>query len=443
MADVDMPQSEDANTPSFSAEVVHTVHLDIPIPPGCGKEVIRFPVKFPNSHKAVLKKVEVLQYHNSVPSTVYCQFSDIPSSGRMLVATVEGDQVMCQEVPDVHYVCLYQPGGYTYNAPSQKPDVVFDNAEKIDKLLQEVDIQYMLLDLNLITTLPTSRNNAGVMYYLLVDQPGLQHLTGPLRMYIKDNENCDLFQGAIEDFNGIPGIRVDRLESVIGPIVKEIHQKVQFVNAQQYISFIRADAKPFGEVPYDFDSYSQGTRVLLSGPQRLSCTVRYYILPVSGTFAQTVGSGMQQQQALPMAQPLSMPVSMPMAIPQHISVQQPMMNQMMAQSMTMAQPMSVQAMPQVIPQIGTPIPMHQQAAPLKEAPMTLQQRHEMAMNAARQMQAQQQAYRPYMPQGYQATAAQVYRPSQAPAPVQEQRVQEQVKPSPVAEKKKVAYAYPT
>ena len=421
--------------PGLAPEVVHTVHVDIKIPPGCQLQAIRFPVRLPNVNKGVLKKVEVLQYHNSVPSTVYCNFSDVPSNGVLLLANVEGNEVICREATDVHYVFLYQPGGYTFSAPSQQSDVVFDNSEKIDRLLQEVDMQYLLLDLTMITTLPISRNGQGVAYFLLVDQPGLQHLTGPLRMYIRDNENCDLFQGAIEDFNGIPGIRADRLESVIGPIVKEIHQKVSFVGAQQTITFVRADGRPFGDVPSDFADYAAGSQVLLSSPQRLVLTVRYHVLPVNTAVAQTNSDPLH----------LSLPQAIPMAMPQAMSIATPMaMSQVEAVSMPVSLPMAVPmaAQPQ---RVGVPMTQQQQRAP---QPMTLQQRQEQALQNARTM-MQQQIQAAYG--GRTMAAPQVYMPSTVPQQVVEQPQQtvgkKQVEASHPSEKapvprQKVAVAYP-
>ena len=278
--------------------VVQHVHFEIPLPAGFEANQCDVPFVLGNmSDRFILEKIEVISWHNSChcPVTVHLD-QEIPEMGNLQcfefkqdVSSGAGMLVSCGAVP-YHFYLPSQPGGLTNVCSPLNPEVIFDASAVVIQLLEEVDKNYLTLDLNEIDLLPTTTFD-GTRYRLLVEHPDFKHFVDPIKQYIKDNQGQELFRACVRYSNDILSFRDDRRQDLFGPMVERIHSQLIFLKRNQVVTFRcngtvgnygMGGVKPatFGSLPDDFENLHAGTKALYSIPQKLSLNLRFYMIPV-------------------------------------------------------------------------------------------------------------------------------------------------------------------
>jgi hypothetical protein len=195
-------------TPGLAEDtIVRHIHIEVPFPPSFeAKEcTIEFDLGAA-SERYILEKIEVLSSSSSchVPVTVHLS-GPIPEVGSLQVFEFEnmrkdgmGGQLVSRGSVPYHYYLPGIPGGHVYMYPPSQPEMLFDSTPVLQQLFEEVDENYLKLDLDEIDLLPTSTSKEdGRTYRLLVEDPALKHFVDPIKQYIRDNAEQEIFKDCI------------------------------------------------------------------------------------------------------------------------------------------------------------------------------------------------------------------------------------------------------
>ena len=289
-------------TPNFLAEaaglaedtIVRHLHFEVPFPPSFGAK--EYTVEFELGSVTdcyILEKIEVLSWSNSCHSPVTVHLSGpIPEAGNLQVFEFEGGllgkggdagangggnvvgdggsgggQLVSRGSVPYHLYMPSVPGGYVHMCQPNEPEMLFDCTPILRQLFEEVDDKYLKLDLDEIDLLPTSTYD-GVRYRLLVEDPAFKHFVDPIKQYIRDNAQQEIFQHCVRFSNDMIAFRDDKRMDLFGPMIEKIHSQLAFLPRNQLITFRCHGGRSFGTLPADFESMHSGAKALYTIPRK-------------------------------------------------------------------------------------------------------------------------------------------------------------------------------